>query len=111
MGLQLLGEYQGRLPDQPGGRQIFPESKQERRNRQYGLAGGQGRRTIARALLRQQICRARLDAGAGARGCPQGIRVNALCPGFVKTSMQEREVAWEAKLRGLSSEQVIKEYV
>ena len=42
---------------------------------------------------------------------PQGIRVNALCPGFVKTSMQEREVAWEAKLRGLSSEQVIKEYV
>jgi meso-butanediol dehydrogenase / (S,S)-butanediol dehydrogenase / diacetyl reductase len=42
---------------------------------------------------------------------PQGIRVNALCPGFVKTSMQEREVAWEAKLRGLSPEQVIKEYV
>jgi meso-butanediol dehydrogenase/(S,S)-butanediol dehydrogenase/diacetyl reductase len=42
---------------------------------------------------------------------PHGIRVNALCPGFVKTSMQEREVGWEAKLRGLSPEQVIKEYV
>jgi meso-butanediol dehydrogenase/(S,S)-butanediol dehydrogenase/diacetyl reductase len=41
----------------------------------------------------------------------QGIRVNAVCPGFVKTSMQEREVAWEAKLRGLTAEQVIKEYV
>jgi len=41
----------------------------------------------------------------------QGIRVNALCPGFVKTSMQEREVAWEAKLRGLTPEQVIKDYV
>jgi meso-butanediol dehydrogenase/(S,S)-butanediol dehydrogenase/diacetyl reductase len=40
-----------------------------------------------------------------------GIRVNAVCPGFVKTSMQEREVAWEAKLRNLSPEQVIKEYV
>lgn len=40
-----------------------------------------------------------------------GIRVNAVCPGFVRTSMQEREVAWEAKLRGLTSEQVIKEYV
>jgi NAD(P)-dependent dehydrogenase (short-subunit alcohol dehydrogenase family) len=40
-----------------------------------------------------------------------GIRVNAVCPGFVRTSMQEREVAWEAKLRGLSPEQVIKEYV
>ena len=41
----------------------------------------------------------------------QGIRVNALCPGFVKTSMQEREVAWEAKLRGLTPEQVLKDYV
>jgi NAD(P)-dependent dehydrogenase (short-subunit alcohol dehydrogenase family) len=40
-----------------------------------------------------------------------GIRVNALCPGFVKTSMQEREVAWEAKLRNLTPEQVIKDYV
>ena len=40
-----------------------------------------------------------------------GIRVNAVCPGFVRTSMQEREVAWEAKLRGLTPEQVIKEYV
>lgn len=41
----------------------------------------------------------------------QGIRVNAVCPGFVKTSMQEREVAWEAKLRGLTPEQVIRDYV
>lgn len=42
---------------------------------------------------------------------PNGIRVNAVCPGFVKTSMQDREVAWEAQLRGLTPEQVIKEYV
>ena len=41
----------------------------------------------------------------------QGIRVNAVCPGFVRTSMQEREVGWEAKLRDLTPEQVIKEYV
>ncbi len=40
-----------------------------------------------------------------------GIRVNAVCPGFVKTSMQEREIAWEAKLRSLSSKQVIEDYI
>ena len=42
---------------------------------------------------------------------PPGIRVNAVCPGFVKTGMQSREVEWEAKLRGISPEQVISEYV
>ena len=42
---------------------------------------------------------------------PKGIRVNAVCPGFVKTSMQSREVEWEAKLRGVSAERVIQDYV
>ncbi|WP_112322878.1 SDR family NAD(P)-dependent oxidoreductase [Oceanibium sediminis] len=40
-----------------------------------------------------------------------GIRVNAVCPGFVKTPMQDREVAWEAELRGITPEQVIQDYV
>jgi len=41
----------------------------------------------------------------------QGIRVNCVCPGFVKTGMQSREVQWEAKLRGMTPEAVIDEYV
>ena len=40
-----------------------------------------------------------------------GIRVNCVCPGFVRTSMQHREVAWEAKLRGISEEAVRDEYM
>ena len=42
---------------------------------------------------------------------PDGITVNAVCPGYVRTSMQEREIAWEAKLRGLTSEQVQELYI
>jgi NAD(P)-dependent dehydrogenase (short-subunit alcohol dehydrogenase family) len=42
---------------------------------------------------------------------PKGIRVNAVCPGFVKTGMQTREVEWEATLRGVSAAQVLSDYV
>ena len=41
----------------------------------------------------------------------QGIRVNCICPGFVKTGMQSREVQWEAKLRSLTPQQVVDEYI
>jgi len=42
---------------------------------------------------------------------PYGITVNCVCPGMVNTDMQAREVGWEAKLRGLTPEQVREEYV
>jgi NAD(P)-dependent dehydrogenase (short-subunit alcohol dehydrogenase family) len=41
----------------------------------------------------------------------QGIRVNCVCPGFVQTGMQSREVQWEAKLRNLTPQAVVDEYV
>lgn len=42
---------------------------------------------------------------------PFGIRVNCVCPGFVETSMQERELAWEGELRGLSPAEVAAGYI
>lgn len=41
----------------------------------------------------------------------KGIRVNAVCPGFVRTSMQEREIAWEAELRGMTPAEVEEDYI
>ncbi len=40
------------------------------------------------------------------------ITVNAVCPGMVKTGMQDREVEWEAKLRNIENkEDIRKEYI
>lgn len=39
------------------------------------------------------------------------ITVNSVCPGYVATSMQERELGWEAQLRGVTIEDVKKLYI
>ncbi len=46
-----------------------------------------------------------------AREVAPQIRVNCVCPGFVRTGMQHREVEWEAELRGMSEAAVRDEYV
>ncbi len=42
---------------------------------------------------------------------PYGIRVNCVCPGYVATSMQERELIWEAELRGKTVEEIKADYI
>jgi NAD(P)-dependent dehydrogenase (short-subunit alcohol dehydrogenase family) len=38
------------------------------------------------------------------------ITVNCVCPGLVQTSMQEREIGWEGKLRGMTKDEVMEDY-
>ena len=40
-----------------------------------------------------------------------GIRVNSVCPGCVRTPMQDREVVWEGRLRGMEPEDVRQGYI
>ncbi|MCL4396612.1 MAG: SDR family oxidoreductase [Chloroflexi bacterium] len=42
---------------------------------------------------------------------PLGITVNSVCPGYVRTSMQEREVRWEAELRGMKVDEIRQLYI
>jgi len=47
-----------------------------------------------------------LTQAMAAELAPHRIRVNCVCPGYVDTSMQERELAWEAALRGTTPDAV-----
>jgi NAD(P)-dependent dehydrogenase (short-subunit alcohol dehydrogenase family) len=40
----------------------------------------------------------------------RGIRINGVCPMYVRTPMQERELAWEAKLLGITPADVFAGY-
>ena len=42
---------------------------------------------------------------------PHGIRVNCVCPGYVRTDMQERELGWEAELSGRTPGEVRDSYL
>ena len=42
---------------------------------------------------------------------PYGITVNCICPGFVKTDMQKREIKLESVLRNMTEKEVKKEYI
>jgi len=40
-----------------------------------------------------------------------GIKVNAVCPGYTRTGMQEREIQWESELKGISKEEIKRLYL
>jgi len=41
----------------------------------------------------------------------RGVRVNSVCPGLIATPMQEREIVWESRLRGVTEQAVRERYL
>lgn len=70
------------------------------------MAGKQGRVPFLADYVASKFGVVGLTQAMAYELAPSGIRVNCVCPGYVATPMQDRELAWEAELRGVTPETV-----
>lgn len=75
------------------------------------MAGKQGRVPFLADYVASKFGVVGLTQAMAMELAEHNIRVNSVCPGYVATSMQERELAWEAELRGTSVDEVRALYV
>jgi meso-butanediol dehydrogenase / (S,S)-butanediol dehydrogenase / diacetyl reductase len=70
------------------------------------MAGKQGRVPFLADYVASKFAVVGLTQAMAYELAADGIRVNSVCPGYVATPMQERELEWESQLRGVSVEDV-----
>ena len=70
------------------------------------MAGKQGRVPYLADYVASKFGVVGLTQAMAFELAPHGITVNSVCPGYVATPMQDRELGWEADLRGVSPDQV-----
>lgn len=70
------------------------------------MAGKQGRVPYLSDYVASKFGVVGLTQAMAFELAPHGITVNSVCPGYVATPMQERELTWEAGLRGSTPEAV-----
>jgi len=70
------------------------------------MAGKQGRAPYLADYIASKFGVVGLTQAMALELASHRIRVNCVCPGYVATPMQERELAWEADLRGTSPDAV-----
>ena len=75
------------------------------------MAGKRGAAPFLAHYVASKFAVVGLTQAMAAELAPAGIRVNCVCPGYVVTAMQEREVEWEATLRGMTADAVREGYV
>jgi NAD(P)-dependent dehydrogenase (short-subunit alcohol dehydrogenase family) len=96
----LCGQVAGRLMRARGGAIVNTAS----------LAGKRGGIPYLAHYVASKFAVVGLTQAMAYELAPFGIRVNCVCPGYVQTSMQAREIDWEAELRGLTTDQVVAMY-
>lgn len=75
------------------------------------MAGKQGRVPFLSDYVASKFGVVGLTQAMAFELAEHGITVNSVCPGYVETPMQARELAWEAELSGTSVEQVTESYL
>ena len=75
------------------------------------MAGKQGRVPYLADYVASKFGVVGLTQAMAFELAPHGITVNSVCPGYVATPMQTREVGWEAALRGTTEDKVRQLYV
>ena len=70
------------------------------------MAGKQGRVPYLADYVASKFAVVGLTQAMAFELAPHHITVNLVCPGYVATPMQDRELGWEAALRGVAPEQV-----
>ena len=75
------------------------------------MAGKQGRVPFLADYVASKFGVVGLTQAMAFELAPYRIRVNSVCPGYVATPMQERELGWEAELRATSVDAVRRLYL
>lgn len=75
------------------------------------MAGKQGRVPFLSDYVASKFGVVGLTQAMAFELAEHGITVNSVCPGYVATPMQSREVEWEAQLRGIAPEAIRDLYI
>jgi NAD(P)-dependent dehydrogenase (short-subunit alcohol dehydrogenase family) len=75
------------------------------------MAGKQGRVPYLADYVASKFGVVGLTQAMAFELAPHGITVNSVCPGYVATPMQTRELGWEAALRGTTEDKVRQLYI
>jgi NAD(P)-dependent dehydrogenase (short-subunit alcohol dehydrogenase family) len=75
------------------------------------MAGKQGRVPFLADYVASKFGVVGLTQAMAFELAPFNIRVNSVCPGFVATPMQERELSWEAQLKGTTPQEVKESWI